>query len=169
MQARFPEALIVHRLDMDTSGVFLMARSKETQGILGKQFEKRQTEKHYIADIWGHPTQTEGLVDLPLRCDWPNRPLQMVCHEHGKPSQTHWTLLEQFKTHARIALRPITGRSHQLRVHMKEIGHPILGDPFYAPQDARNAATRLHLHAQSLTIHHPQNGDLIRFTSPCPF
>ena len=169
VEKEFPDALMVHRLDMDTSGVFLMARNPEAQSNLGKQFERRKVQKSYIADIWGLPETESGYIDLPLRCDWPNRPLQMVCHDHGKPSQTEWEILERYDNSARLKLTPITGRSHQLRVHLKEIGHPILGDPFYAQGDALKAAPRLLLHAHILTIHHPENGELITFTSPCPF
>ncbi|MFP4312940.1 MAG: pseudouridine synthase [Alphaproteobacteria bacterium] len=169
-RAIYPDALLVHRLDMETSGIFLMARGKEVQANLGKQFECRKVQKTYIARVAGHPENDSGLIDLPLRCDWPNRPRQMVCYEHGKPSQTRWEVLEREAAgFSRLALYPITGRSHQLRVHLAEIGHAILGDPFYASETMRNAADRLQLHAQSLTIHHPDGGALITFTDPAPF
>lgn len=147
-----------------------MARSKDVQANLGKQFERRKTEKTYIARVWGKPDVDNGLIDLPLRCDWPNRPKQMVCYEHGKSSQTHWRILEKEAGNiSRLELKPITGRSHQLRVHLKEISLPILGDPFYAPPEALNAAERLQLHAETLTIYHPSNGDNITFTDQTPF
>lgn len=170
-KAAFPGALLIHRLDMDTSGLFIMALDKDVQGNLGKQFERRKVQKTYIALADGIAEEDEGLIDLPLRCDWPNRPLQMVCHEHGKPSQTHWKVLERDteKNTTRFELKPITGRSHQLRVHLKEIGHPILGDPFYGTDQSQNAAPRLLLHAQSLTIHHPEDGRLVTFESDVPF
>lgn len=159
----FPEALLVHRLDMDTSGVLIMALNKDVQRNLGLQFERRKVKKTYIARVAGSPEEDSGLIDLPLRCDWPNRPLQMVCYEHGKPSQTEWKVLERDGETSLIELNPITGRSHQLRVHMAEIGHPILGDCFYAPDDIYAAAPRLLLHAQKLQIHHPDGGDVIHF------
>lgn len=167
---KFPEILVVHRLDMETSGIFIMAKTKDVQANLGKQFERRKVSKTYIARAFGHPQHNEGLIDLPLRCDWPNRPKQMVCYEHGKPSQTNWKVLKREENNiTRIELKPITGRSHQLRVHLKEIGHPILGDPFYAHDEALKSAERLQLHAQSLTVHHPENGELITFTDYAPF
>ena len=165
----FPEALLVHRLDMDTSGIFIMARSKAVQAHLGKQFERRKTAKTYIARVSGEPEADEGLIDWPLRCDWPNRPLQMICYEHGKPSQTAWSVLAREGETSLIELNPITGRSHQLRVHMAALGHPILGDCFYAPEEIYRAAPRLLLHAQSLEIHHPEDGRRIKFESPTPF
>ncbi len=171
-QARYPDARIVHRLDMSTSGVIVLARNAVAHRNLGLQFERRKTSKHYIARVYGHIEQNEGLVDLPLICDWPNRPKQMVCHTRGKPAQTNWDVLERemgdIKA-TRVKLSPITGRSHQLRVHMLALGHVILGDDFYATGEALEAADRLQLHAQSLTLHHPEDGRLITFTSPCPF
>ena len=169
-----PQALIVHRLDMDTSGVMVMAMNPKSHRILGLQFEKRKTKKTYIARVWGNIERDEGAIDLPLICDWPNRPKQMVDHERGKPSQTHWRVLDrettQFKEQfTRVELSPVTGRSHQLRVHMLELGHPILGDNLYAPPEAFQAANRLQLHALELTLHHPIGGALQTFTSPCPF
>lgn len=165
----FPEALLIHRLDMDTSGIFVMARSKEVQANLGKQFERRKTEKIYIADVWGMPEQKSGEIDLPLRCDWDYRPRQMVCFEHGKSSQTGWRVIGEHTHGARLELKPITGRTHQLRVHCAAIGHPILGDTFYAHERAENAAARLHLHAQSLTLHHPDGGSLVTFEDEVGF
>lgn len=159
----FPEALLVHRLDMETSGVFLMAMNKKAQANLGRQFERRRVKKTYIARVWGQVEEESGTIDLPLRCDWPNRPLQMVCYEHGKPAQTDWRVLERDKTSTLMELAPLTGRSHQLRVHMKELGHPILGDDFYAHDDAHNAASRLMLHAKRLELFHPKDGREIVF------
>ena len=168
-RTEFPQALLVHRLDMDTSGVFLMAMNKDAQANLGKQFERRKTEKVYIAEVWGSPEEDSGRIDLPLRCDWENRPRQMVCYEHGKPSQTDWEVLARGEHSTRMLLKPITGRSHQLRVHMEQLGHPILGEMFYAPDNVRDAAERLLLHAESLTIHHPKDGERVTFTDPAPF
>lgn len=169
----FPQALLVHRLDMETSGVFLMALNKETQRNLGLQFQRRKTQKTYIARVYGRPKEAEGLIDLPLRCDWDRRPIQMVCYEHGRPAQTKWKVLlteeEGGELVTRLELSPITGRSHQLRVHCRELGHPILGDPFYAEDHVYDLASRLQLHAQSLTVHHPIGGELTTFRNAVPF
>ncbi len=168
---KFPEALLVHRLDMDTSGVFVMAMNKAAQRNLGLQFERRKTSKHYIARIWGIMEADTGLVDEPLICDWPNRPLQKICYEHGKPSQTYWDVLERDMERGvtRVKLTPVTGRSHQLRVHMLHLGHPILGDDLYAHKDAYAAADRLMLHAEMLGLYHPEGGEFTEFVEPCPF
>lgn len=168
-RAEFPEALLVHRLDTETSGLFLMAMNKRAQGILGKQFQRRKVDKTYIARVYGDVEQADGLIDLPLRCDWDNRPRQMVCDEHGKPAQTQWKVLEREGGVTRLALHPITGRSHQLRVHLMEIGHPILADPFYAPPSAQSMADRLQLHAETLELYNPADGEWISFTDPCSF
>ena len=135
IQAAFPEALLVHRLDRDTSGVMIFALTPHAQRHLGLQFEKRQTKKTYVARVWGEMAEKEGTVNLPLKVDWPNRPLQMVDHENGKEAITDWRVIRAQDGETRVRLFPQTGRSHQLRVHMKEIGHPILGDPFYATGD----------------------------------
>ncbi len=165
----YPDSLTVHRLDMATSGVMVFARNAKAQRHLGQQFEKRMTEKTYIARIWGRPEKDSGTIDLPLITDWPNRPKQMVCHERGKASITDWEVLEREDEAARLALYPRTGRSHQLRVHMLAIGHPVLGDRLYAPDDAFNAAPRLQLHAHKLRLRKPTGGEWIEFESPCPF
>ena len=151
----------VHRLDMATSGLMLLAREKAALGKLGQQFERRRIKKAYRAIVAGHLADDIGTVDLPLKTDWPNRPRQMVA-EDGRASQTQWLVLarayvgETPVTH--VLLRPITGRSHQLRVHMKEIGHPILGDQLYAPDAIRTLAPRLYLHAGNLGFWHPIKG-----------
>lgn len=167
---QFPGARIVHRLDMETSGLVIMALAPEAHRNLGLQFEQRKTKKEYIARIWGQPNEGNGLIDLPLRCDWPNRPLQMIDLTHGKQAQTHWKILEREENNiARVSLIPITGRTHQLRVHMCEIGHPILGDDFYAHDQALAASKRLNLHAYKLMIYHPRDNTEMWFESPCPF
>jgi len=173
-EAEFPEARLIHRLDLDTSGVFLMALNKPAQAHINLQFEKRKTQKYYIAHVWGHVNEDSGQVDLPICVDWDNRPRQMISHEHGRASQTEWQViereyLEDGTAFSRMKLKPLTGRSHQLRLHMKEIGHPILGDVFYAPLDLQEKASRLLLHAESLTIQHPGNREMITFTDPAPF
>lgn len=167
-----PDALLVHRLDMETSGVFIMAKTKEAQRHLGLQFEHRNTQKSYVARVWGHISDDEGSIDLPLICDWPNRPKQMVDLESGKQALTHWRVMEREAGNqqvTRVALHPHTGRSHQLRVHMLEIGHPILGDRLYASGAALSAASRLQLHAETLTVMHPSTKQMITFQSPTPF
>lgn len=169
VQAAFPEALLVHRLDRDTSGVMVFALRPSAQRHLGLQFEKRQVKKTYVARVWGHVAERQGTIDLPLIVDWPNRPLQHVDHENGRPAVTDWRRLRhEAGGSTRMRLMPRTGRSHQLRVHMKEIGHPILGDPFYATGPARQA-DRLMLHAESLRLNHPEGGRGIAVTAPCPF
>ena len=164
----FPEVLLVHRLDCDTSGVMVFAVNKAAQGNLGQQFEKRQTKKVYLARLWGLLEPKEGTVDLPLCVDWPNRPRQHVNHEQGKPAITDWRVQRHDGKTTRVRLMPLTGRSHQLRVHMLAQGCPILGDPIYATGKARDFP-RLMLHAETLSLHHPAIGEWVTFTAPCPF
>lgn len=168
VQEAFPEALLVHRLDMDTSGVMVFGLTPHAQRHLGLQFEKRQVKKTYVARVWGLIAEKTGEVDLPLIVDWPNRPLQMVDHETGKPAQTAWRVMRRGDGETRVRLFPRTGRSHQLRVHMREIGHPILGDPFYATGAARDFP-RLMLHAESLRLRHPDGGKGMTFSVKTPF
>ncbi|MEM9421206.1 MAG: pseudouridine synthase [Pseudomonadota bacterium] len=168
VQRRFPDALTVHRLDMATSGVMLMARGKKALASLQQQFERRQTQKTYIAIVRGQPKKEAGTVDAPMRCDWPNRPRQIICYERGRQALTHWHVLERMQSSTRMMLTPITGRSHQLRVHMSVIGHPIVGDPWYgaAHEDKRH---RLHLHAERLCVTPPNANSPVTFIAPCPF
>ncbi|WP_210394898.1 RluA family pseudouridine synthase [Motiliproteus sediminis] len=166
---QFPTARIVHRLDCATSGVMVLAQDADSHRELSRQFHDRETCKRYLADIDGHPPASQGECTHPLRCDWPNRPRQMVCWKQGKTALTHWQVLEQHSDHARVELIPHTGRSHQLRVHMLALGHPILGDRFYARGSALAKSSRLHLHAESLEITHPQTGRRLRVAAPCPF
>lgn len=168
VQEAFPEALLVHRLDMDTSGVMVFALTPHAQRHLGLQFEKRQVKKTYVARVWGQMTDKTGEVDLPLIVDWPNRPLQMVDHENGKPAQTEWRVMRYGEGESRVRLYPRTGRSHQLRVHMLALGHPILGDPFYAKGPARDFP-RLMLHAEALRLRHPDGGKGLNFSVKAPF
>ncbi|WP_299964977.1 pseudouridine synthase [uncultured Roseobacter sp.] len=168
VQAAFPDALLVHRLDRDTSGVMIFALTPHAQRHLGLQFEKRMTRKTYVARVWGVPVEKTGTVDLPLIVDWPNRPRQKVDHETGKPAQTDWRVLKDEGDTARLRLYPHTGRSHQLRVHMLSLGHPILGDPFYATGPAR-AYPRLMLHSEELRFKHPQGGRSTKVRAPAPF
>ena len=169
LHEKYPEALTVHRLDMSTSGILLFARSKDMQRALSGLFERGEVDKLYLADVWGTPARSDGLIDLPLITDWPNRPRQKVDHDVGKPSQTRYQSLNSNEQSTRIRLTPLTGRSHQLRVHMAAIGHPILGDDLYATPDALNAAPRLCLHATQLRFRHPATGEPLTLDSPCPF
>ncbi len=164
VQQAFPQALLVHRLDRDTSGVIVFAQTPHAQRHLGLQFEKRQTRKTYVARLSGNLSPKTGTADLPLIVDWPNRPRQMVCHETGKPAITDWRVIRYDGDTTRIRLFPKTGRSHQLRVHMQAIGHPILGDPFYAHGDAQDYH-RLMLHSEELRLKHPEGGISMKFKS----
>ncbi len=166
VQARHPQALTVHRLDRDTSGLVVMAMTPEAQRHLGLQFERRKLAKSYVAVVAGVVGDNEGEIDLPLIADWPNRPLQKVCFEQGKRALTRWRVLERGPSSTRVLLEPHTGRSHQLRVHLKELGHPILGDPMYG--DA-SSAPRLMLHAHTLELHHPADGTRLKLEAPVPF
>lgn len=168
-QVIFPTARIVHRLDMDTSGLIVLAMNGPAHRHLGLQFERRHTEKTYRARVWGVIDQDAGVVDLPLRCDWPNRPLQMVDHALGRQAETRWDVVARGETSTDVLLYPKTGRSHQLRVHMLALGHPILGDRFYAEGAALNAMDRLCLHAERLALFHPNGGARVEFKSECPF
>jgi len=166
----YPEALIVHRLDMSTSGVLLMARSLEAQAAMGKRFEYREVEKTYIARVAGE-CPLAGNIDLPLITDWPNRPRQIVDHEVGKSAFTEYERLDYSERYdvSRVSLHPKTGRSHQLRVHMASIGHPILGDELYAPDEWVEGQPRLYLHAQSLRFEHPFSDEWLIVESLSPF
>jgi len=168
-----PEARVIHRLDLATSGVIVMAKSLDMNRALSRAFQQRAVEKRYQAVVEGHLEAEQGLVDLPLICDWPNRPRQMVDHETGKPAQTAWTrgrpLVVGGLSSTRMHLSPLTGRTHQLRVHMAEMGHAILGDRFYASELAQQASDRLMLHAQELRLSHPVTGEPLSFEAPCPF
>lgn len=164
VQRDHPNAESVHRLDMATSGVMVVALNKPAERELKRQFREREPKKHYIARVWGHLEKQEGLIDLPLICDWPNRPKQKVCFETGKSAQTEYEVLEYEELATRVKLSPITGRSHQLRVHMLALGHPILGDRFYAHEQAFVLAPRLQLHAQELYITHPAYGTPMHFS-----
>jgi tRNA pseudouridine32 synthase/23S rRNA pseudouridine746 synthase len=166
---RYPGARIVHRLDKDTSGVMVLGLSRRAISGLGIQFEKRQTKKAYVARVWGEVEGEAGRVDLPLATDWENKPRQRVDFERGRRAVTAWSVLAREAEATRLRLVPHTGRTHQLRVHMLAIGHPILGDPFYATGAARAAAPRLTLHAERLGFIHPGDGRPREFLVPAPF
>ncbi len=172
VQRHYPDALIVHRLDMATSGLMLMARGLVMQRALGKAFESREVHKRYVAVVDGclRPAESPdgwGLIDLPIAVDWPRRPLRIIDAALGKPSQTRWRAMAfDEATHStRVELEPLTGRSHQLRVHMQALGHPMLGDTLYAPEAVQARAPRLLLHAASLRLEHPASGALLCFES----
>ncbi len=176
-QARFPDALVVHRLDMATSGLMLMARGIEAQRRLSTSFERRKVRKRYqavVAGEAGRPTPDENwqVIDLPLIVDWLARPRSKVDHEIGKPSLTRWRVADLAAPIAgctRLELEPITGRSHQLRVHLMAIGFPIIGDPLYASPLQEAMASRMLLHAQAIEFPHPLTEQPMRFEAPCPF
>lgn len=180
-QRRWPDALVVHRLDMATSGLMVLARGIEAQRALSRAFERRQVHKRYQALVCGHPPATphDGLwntIELPLAVDWLNRPRSVVCWQTGKPSLTRWRHLDADTPSpaspaatSRVEMEPMTGRTHQLRVHMQAIGHPIAGDPLYASESQRELSARLCLHATELGLPHPADGRTLTFTSPCPF
>lgn len=169
VRAAVPGALLLHRLDMDTSGLMIFARSRLAQRHIARQFQYRQLNKTYIARVWGRPAAQAGRIDLPLTCDWPRRPLQMVCHQTGKPSITDWRVIATEGPLTRLRVSPVTGRSHQIRVHLLSIGLPIAGDRFYATGPALAAAPHLNLHAETLTLRHPLGGVTTTFTAPVPF
>ncbi|WP_109104232.1 bifunctional tRNA pseudouridine(32) synthase/23S rRNA pseudouridine(746) synthase RluA [Aggregatibacter segnis] len=159
-----------HRLDMATSGILLFALSKAADRELKRQFREREPKKYYQALVWGHVEQDHGVVELPLICDWENRPRQKICFERGKRAITFYDVLQRYPNNTtRVKLTPITGRSHQLRLHMLALGHPILGDKFYAHPQAKALSPRLCLHAESLQIQHPITGEMMEFTAPVGF
>ena len=167
VQTLFADARVVHRLDQATSGLMLFARGAAMQRALSMAFEARQVGKRYVAVVAGRISGAEGSIAVPLIADWPQRPRQKVDPERGKPALTHWRLLEHAADTSRLELQPITGRSHQLRVHLLSIGHPILGDTLYAPEPQRS--TRLLLHATRLVLMHPCTGLPCSFVCPAPF
>lgn len=169
VQQRFADALIVHRLDMATSGLLVMGRGAAMQRALSMAFERRQAGKRYEAVVHGVMVLDAGEIALPLITDWPNRPRQMVCFERGKPSLTRYTVLsrDEAAQRTRVSLEPVTGRSHQLRVHLLALGHPIVGDELYAP--LAHGAPRMLLHAAELSLPHPVGGELLRWHAPVPF
>ncbi|MDP5141618.1 RluA family pseudouridine synthase [Rheinheimera baltica] len=169
VQQQYPLAQLVHRLDMATSGVVVMALRRKAEAALKQQFAERRVSKRYLAVVWGTLAQAEGTIDMPLIADTANAPKQKICLSRGKPAITHYRVLQQLTDRALVELKPITGRSHQLRMHMLHLGHPILGDAFYAHLDALHAAPRLQLHAASLALHQPYNGEWLRFDADNDF
>jgi tRNA pseudouridine32 synthase / 23S rRNA pseudouridine746 synthase len=165
----YPEIQVVHRLDMSTSGLMLFAKNKHVEAALKKQFQYRLTHKIYYARVWGCVEQDSGEINLPLICDWPNRPKQKVCFEDGKPSLTRYEVMKREDQTTIVRLLPVTGRSHQLRVHMLSLGHPIVGDEFYSDGAALAFSDRLELHAAELSFYHPRSDWLRSIFVPCDF
>ena len=171
VQHRYPDALVVHRLDMATSGLILMARGADWQRAYSRLFAERAVQKRYIAVVHGLLEQDSGQIDLPLIADWPNRPRQKVDAILGKPSLTLYRVVarDQLTNRTRVELQPVTGRSHQLRVHLEALGHPIVGDRLYAPLAWQNEAMRLLLHSQELSLPHPQSTEMVAWRTDPDF
>ena len=173
VQQTHPDARVVHRLDMATSGLLIFGRGADMQRVLNRAFERREIDKVYEAVVWGRLPRPSGTIDLPLLTDWPHRPRQKVDFLLGKPSQTDWQVVGEWLDRGhpltRLRLMPKTGRSHQLRVHLAAIGHCIVGDTLYAHRLARDAAPRLMLHASQLRLNHPRSGQALTLTCPVPF
>lgn len=169
LQQRYADCRVVHRLDMATSGLMVFALNADSHRQLSAQFAARQIKKRYLCQVAGSPAVPTGTLRWPLICDWPKRPKQKVCWLTGKPTVTHYQQLALASHHSLIALYPVTGRSHQLRVHMAQLGTPMLGDRLYAPAAVVAQSPRLCLHAQALSLQHPSNGQWLHFSSPAPF
>lgn len=169
LQFDYPDIRVVHRLDLDTSGVIAFANSQQATSDLNRQFRERTIGKEYEALVFGKFATTTGEIDVPLSPDPDNRPRQLVDFETGKPSVTRYEVLETIENTTRVRLLPVTGRSHQLRVHMMHIGHPIFGCDLYAPEDVFNGSERLCLHAKVLELDHPRSGDRMTFVAPVTF
>jgi|TARA_R110002072_G_scaffold1815_6_gene15296 tRNA pseudouridine32 synthase/23S rRNA pseudouridine746 synthase len=169
LQQRYPTASIVHRLDLDTSGIMVVPLNKPTHAHISRQFQQREVNKAYHAIVYGVLASDEGEVNLPIASDWENRPRQMICQQRGKSALTHFEVLERFDDRTRLLLKPFTGRTHQLRIHMRELGHPILGCDMYAHETALGMAPRLMLHATILEFTHPSTGQWLRGECPADF
>jgi tRNA pseudouridine32 synthase/23S rRNA pseudouridine746 synthase len=169
LQRDYPTASIVHRLDLDTSGIMVIPLNRETHAHISRQFQQRRVEKSYHAVVYGLVADEDGEIDLPIACDWANRPRQMICFERGKSALTRYRVLERAADRSRLLLQPVTGRSHQLRIHLRELGHPILGCDMYAHPRALGMAPRLLLHATTLAFEHPRTGERIEGHSPPDF
>lgn len=171
LQVDYPSASIVHRLDLDTSGIMIIPLNKEAHSHISRQFQQRQVHKVYTAIIYGLPFANSGEINFPIKCDWENRPKQIIDYGKGKSAQTLYRILERYpgRNQTRVELYPITGRSHQLRLHLKAIKHPILGCDMYAHEEALNMAKRLMLHATRIEFEHPSSGKIISGFSPPEF
>ena len=168
-EARWPTAGMIHRLDKDTSGVMVIALNKRAHGRIAMQFEKRTAMKSYVARVWGDLEGEEGIIDLPIAVDWEHKPRQRIDHERGREARTRWQVMAREGGVTRLRLYPLTGRTHQIRLHLMTIGHPVLGDVFYATGDALDAADRLQLHAEELSFVHPTTDEPVRFVVQTPF
>ena len=169
LQQRYPSASIVHRLDLDTSGIMVIPLNKPAHAHISRQFQERRVAKSYHAIVYGLPARDSGEIDLPIASDWANRPRQMICHERGRSALTRFEVLERGVDRTRVLLTPVTGRSHQLRIHMRELGHPILGCDMYAHPQALAMASRLMLHASTLAFEHPRTGQWLAGECPPDF
>ena len=169
LQRTHPTASIVHRLDLDTSGIMVIPLRREAHSHISRQFQERRVEKAYHAVVFGEIARDAGEIDLPIAPDWANRPRQKICATRGKAALTHYQVLSRLPGKTRLLLRPETGRSHQLRIHLAEIGHPILGCDLYAHKDALAASPRLLLHASYLGFTHPGTGRWIEQSCPPEF
>lgn len=169
LQRRYPDVQAVHRLDLDTSGLMVVPKRRESLSELARQFQRRQIEKEYTAIVWGELAEDRGSIDLPIATDWPNRPKQIICEERGKHALTHFEVLIRGNNRSLIKLKPVTGRSHQLRIHMQSLGHPIIGCDMYAHPEALEASDRLLLHATRLKLCAPSTGNWLSAFSPIPF
>ena len=172
LKEEFPNILLIHRLDMDTSGVVLFAKNKNSQVHLAKQFSERRVKKIYFARVLGQVKKLSGVITYPLRKDWTRRPLQKVCKKYGKVAETRWRLLEILKdstgqVFSNLLVQPITGRTHQIRIHLREIGFPIIGDKFYGNDCCKVIEKKLNLHACSLKFYHAGRGCHLRLSSVC--
>jgi tRNA pseudouridine32 synthase/23S rRNA pseudouridine746 synthase len=169
VQTMLPAARVVHRLDRDTSGLMVMALDEESQRELSRQFAERTVDKRYVAVVLGSPRGDEGAIDLPMRKDFDRPPRHRIDSVHGRPSLTHWQVISRLGDRTRLDVRPLTGRSHQIRLHLATIGHPVLGDNLYATATARAMAERLLLHAEELSLAHPGSGARLTWSCSCPF
>lgn len=169
LQQRYPTASIVHRLDLDTSGIMVIPLNKATHAHISRQFQQRQVLKSYHAVVFGIVEEDQGEIDLPIANDWRNRPLQKICHDTGKSALTRFEVLERCSDRTRVLLKPVTGRRHQLRIHLSELGHPILGCDMYAHAQALAMAPRLLLHATTLAFEHPATGQWLEGECPPDF
>ena len=169
LQPRYPDVQAVHRLDLDTSGLMVVPKRRESLSELGRQFQRRQIEKEYTAIVWGEMEDDGGAIELPIATDWPNRPKQMICEERGKHALTRFEVLNRGDNRSLVKLMPVTGRSHQLRIHMQSLGHPIIGCDMYAHPEALEASDRLLLHATRLKLCAPSTGNWLSAFSPIPF
>ena len=169
LQPRYTDVQAVHRLDLDTSGLMVVPKRHESLSELARQFQRRQIEKEYTAIVWGEVAEDRGSIELPIATDWTNRPKQLICEERGKYALTHYEVLKRGNNRSLIKLKPVTGRSHQLRIHMQSLGHPIIGCDMYAHPEALEASDRLLLHATRLKLCAPSTGDWLWAFSPIPF